>query len=69
MTLIRLRIDLDIPVDLEDYWKDVSDLETKYRETKNLTEEEWKIYDNCMNIIEGNLIEHPKRIKCARIHV
>jgi len=69
MTLIRLRIDLDIPADLENYWKDVSDLEMKYRETKILTKEEWRIYDNCMNIIEGYLIEHPGRIKCSRIHI
>ena len=43
--IIGLRIDLDIPADLEDYWKDVSDLEMKYRETETLTKEEWKIYD------------------------
>ncbi|MDD1753937.1 MAG: hypothetical protein LUQ38_12720 [Methanotrichaceae archaeon] len=69
MMIIGLRIDLDIPADLEDYWKDVSDLEMKYRETETLTKEEWKIYDNCMNIIEGYLIGHPERIKCSRIHV
>ena len=69
MALIRMRIDLDIPVDLEDYWRDVSNLETKYSETKNLTTEEWRIYDNCMNIIEKYLISHPERIKCSRIHV
>jgi len=69
VTLIRLRIDLDIPVDLEDYWKDVSNLETEYRETKYLTKEEWRIYDNCMDIIERYLIEHPERTKCSRIHV
>ena len=69
MTLIRLRIDLEIPRDLEDYAKDVSDLEMKYKEAKTLTNEEWRIYNNYMNIIERYLIEHPESMKCSRLHV